>query len=116
MADQEGRDQISYSDFERIDLRAGKVVLAERIEGSDKLLKLKVNLGLEIGERQIIAGIGRTYAPQDLIGREIIVVVNLKPRNLMGLESQGMLLAATDASGPVILSPAREVEPGSKVK
>ncbi|MBI3273899.1 MAG: methionine--tRNA ligase [Candidatus Colwellbacteria bacterium] len=107
---------ISYSDFQNIDLRVGKIVSAERIEGSEKLLKLKVNLGDELGERQIIAGIGKVYESETLVGRNIVVVVNLEHRSLMGLESQGMLLAADDESGPVLLTPEKVSNPGSKIK
>lgn len=117
---------ISYSDFQNVDLRVGKVISAERIEGSEKLLKLKVDLGLEIGERQIIAGVGKAYEPETLVGKEVVIVVNLQPRNIMGLESQGMLLAADsprsdrvgagDESGPILLMPDKEANPGSKIK
>lgn len=114
---------IPYSDFQNVDLRVGKVISAERVEGSEKLLKLKVDLGLEIGERQIIAGIGKVYEPENMVGKEIVVVVNLEPRSLMGLESQGMLLAADsprsgagDESGPILLTPDKDAKPGSKIK
>lgn len=107
---------ISYSDFQNVDLRVGKVISAERVEGSEKLLKLKVDLGSEISERQIIAGIGKVYEPEVMVGKEIVIVVNLEPRNLMGLESQGMLLAADDESGPILLTPGKDAKPGSKVK
>ena len=107
---------ISYSDFQNVDLRVGKVVSAERVGGSEKLLKLKVDLGAEFGERQIIAGVGKVYEPEALVGKEIVIVVNLEPRSLMGLESQGMLLAADDESGPILLIPDKEAKPGSKVR
>lgn len=107
---------LSFSDFRNIDLRIGKVVSAERVEGSEKLLKLKVDLGLEIGERQIVAGVGKFYETEALVGKEIVVVANLEPRSLMGLESQGMLLAADDEAGPILLIPDKEAKPGSKVK
>lgn len=96
-----------------------KIVSVERIEGSDKLLKLRVDAGVELatdaeGTRQIIAGIGKKYAPEDLIGREIVIVANLEPRSLMGHESQGMLLAVDNESGPVLLIPSEDVPPGSR--
>lgn len=91
-----------------------KVLEAERVEGSEKLLKLKLSLGEE--ERQIIAGIGKNYEPDNLPGREIIIVANLEPRKLMGLESNGMLLAADSPDGPVILVPEKEVVPGTSIK
>lgn len=105
---------INYDEFSKIELRAGKVLSAERVEGSEKLLKLEIDLGSE--KRQIIGGIGKVYQPEDLIGKEIIIVANLEPRKLMGLESQGMLLAAHDENGaPVLLMPDRPVQPGSAI-
>src|SRR3990167_3266891 len=86
------RNMILYEEFKKIELRVAKILVAEKIEGSDKLLRLRVSLGEE--ERQIIAGIGKAYVPENLIGREIVIVANLEARNLIGLESQGMLLAA----------------------
>lgn len=106
---------ISIEDFKKSELRVGKVISAERIEGSDKLLKLMVDLGSD--SRQILGGIASQYEPEQLIGKEVIVVANLEPRMLRGLESQGMILCADDAEGhPVILSPERKVPPGSAVK
>ena len=104
---------INFEQFKEIELKVGKILEAERVEGSEKLLKLKVDLG-EPEARQILAGIGKVYPPEEIIGREIIVVANLEPRMLMGLESQGMLLAASDG-GPVLLRPDREVPPGSAI-
>ena len=100
---------ISIDDFRKIDLRVAKVMSAERVEGSEKLLKLQVDMGEE--KRQILAGIGLFYTPEAMIGKEIIVVANLEPRTLMGFESQGMLLAAKD-DRPVLLTPDTEVPPG----
>lgn len=104
---------ITIDDFKKIDFRVATVVIAERIEGSDKLLKLKVDIGEE--QRQIIAGIGLAYDPGYLIGKQIIIVANLEPRLIMGFESQGMLLAASH-DHPVILQPEKEVDPGSVIK
>ena len=104
---------VKFEQFKEVELKIGKVLEAERVEGSDKLLKLKVDLG-EPEPRQILAGIGKVYSPEEMIGRDIVIVVNLEPRMLMGLESQGMLLAASDG-GPVLLKPDREVPPGSVV-
>lgn len=110
----EDTNLIAIQDFAKAELRIGKVVSAERVKKSDKLLCLQVDTG---GMRQIVAGIGRTYAPEDLIGRKIVVVTNLQPAKLMGVESQGMLLAATGADGvPVILIPEKDVTEGSKIK
>jgi len=103
---------INYEDFKKIELRVAKVMAAERIDGSDKLLKLKIDLGDE--QRQLVSGIAKSYAPEDLIGKEIIIVANLEPRQIMGLESQGMLLAADHAS-PILLVPDKELPPGMEV-
>ncbi|TSA46449.1 methionine--tRNA ligase subunit beta [bacterium] len=104
---------VKFEQFKEIELKVGKVLEAERVEGSEKLLKLKIDIGEE-NPRQLVAGIGKIYSPEEMIGREIIVVANLEPRMLLGLESQGMLLAANDG-GPVLLRPDREVPPGSPV-
>ncbi len=105
---------INFEQFKQTELKTGKVLEAERVEGSEKLLKLKVDLG-EDNPRQILAGIGKVYSPEEMIGREIIVVANLEPRMLMGMESQGMLLAASEDGQPVLLKPDREVPPGSPI-
>jgi methionine--tRNA ligase beta chain len=106
---------MQYDEFSKIELRVAKVLEAERVEGSEKLLRLKVSLGTE--ERQIIAGIGKAYTPEAVMGKEIVVVANLDPRMLMGLESQGMLLAASnDAEGPVLLVPDKDIAPGSSIR
>lgn len=104
---------ISYDDFQKVELRAAKIIVAERVEGSAKLLKLEVDLGVE--KRQIVAGIGKRYEPQALIGKHIVVIVNLAPLELMGLKSYGMLLAASGADGPVLLVPDGEVSPGAAI-
>ena len=105
---------INYEQFTQTDLRVATILSAERVEGSEKLLRLRVSLGEE--ERQIIAGIGKKYVPEELIGKQIIIVANLEPRMLMGLESQGMLLAADSPDGPIILTPQQETPSGTKIK
>lgn len=105
---------ISHDDFKKLELRVAKVIATERVPNSEKLVKLRVSLG--DAERQIIAGVGKVYEPESLIGREIVVVANLEPRMLMGLESQGMLLAATSDGEPVLLMPDREVPPGAEIR
>lgn len=106
---------INYDDFSKIELRVAKVIKAERVEGSDKLLKLDLDLG-ELGPRQILSGIGRAYEPDYLVGRDIIIVANLEPRKMMGLESHGMMLAARDKEdNPVFIIPEKEAFPGSKI-
>jgi methionyl-tRNA synthetase len=112
---------INFDEFQKVELRVAKVLAAERVEGSEKLLKLQLDAGDkdEAGSsltRQIVAGIGKVYAPENLVGREIVIVANLEPRKLMGLESQGMLLAASDEAGPVFLMPEHDVPPGSGIR
>jgi len=104
---------LDIEDFKKIDLRVGLVKNAEKVKGSEKLIKLIVDLG-ELGERQIIAGLGKWYTPEYFMGKYIVVVANLKPKKLMGLESQGMILA-TNTDPPVIVTAASEVKPGSKL-
>ena len=104
---------INFEEFQKIDLKIGKILEAEKVENSEKLLRLKVDLGEE--QRQIVAGIGKVYQPQDLINQEIVVVVNLEPKTLMGFESQGMLLAADNNGEQILIKPEKEVLPGTKI-
>jgi len=104
---------IGIDEFKRMDLRVGLVKSAEKIPGSEKLIKLTVDLG-ELGERQIIAGLAKWYKPEDFVGKYIVVVANLKPKKLMGFESQGMLLA-TDTDPPVIIVAEKPVKPGARL-
>lgn len=106
-------DEVSFEDFKKLDIRIGKIINAERVEGSDKLLKLEVDFTIE--KRQIIAGIGKLYQPENLAGKECPFVFNLETKILKGIESQGMILCA-DNEGPVLLHPDKEVFPGSTVK
>ena len=98
----------------KIDLRVGKIVSAERVEKSEKLVKLKVDIGTET--RQVVAGIGKSYSPEELMGKSIVIVANLKPAKLMGIESQGMLLAASSGDLLAVATFDRETRPGSRVK
>jgi len=97
----EPADEVTIEEFFRFNLRVARVIEAQRVEGSDKLMKLQVRVGED--QRQIVAGIAQQYAPEDLIGRQVCVVFNLKPAKLMGLESQGMIMAADDPNGGAIL-------------
>jgi methionine--tRNA ligase beta chain len=106
---------INFDDFKKVEIKIGKVVVAERVEGSEKLIRLEVDLGEE-SLRQIVAGIGKVYSPEDLVGREMPIVANLEPRKLMGLESQGMILAADNDGEPVVLHPGKDVPPGAVIK
>ena len=105
---------ISIEDFMKVQLKVAKVLSAERVPKSSKLLKLQVDLGNE--QRQIVAGIGKKYEPDDLVGQTIVVVANLKPAKLMGVESQGMVLAAGDKEVQGLLTLNETVDPGVKVK
>ena len=106
--------QIGIDDFMKIQLKAAKVLSAERVPKSEKLLKLQVSLGSE--QRQIVAGIGKKYEPETLIGKTIVIVAHLKPAKLMGIESQGMVLAAGDSEVRGLATFIEDVEPGTKVK
>lgn len=106
--------QITIDEFMKIQLKTAKVLSAERVPKSEKLIKLQVSLGAE--QRQIVAGIGKKYEPDTLVGKTIVIVANLKPAKLMGIESQGMVLAAGDADVHGLLTIQEEVDPGTKVK
>jgi methionyl-tRNA synthetase len=108
--------KIAIEDFAKVELRVGVVKSAERIQGADKLLKLMVDIGDEV--RQVLAGIALSYAPEDLVGRKVVIVANLAPRKMRGLESNGMLLAASVGPDgkPVLCTFAEDVPAGAKVK
>ena len=108
---------ILYDDFQKLEIRMGKVLEAERVPGTDKLLRLRVDLGDET--RQLVAGIAHVYAPEEVVGRTIPVLANLEPRTIRGIESQGMILCPTDKEGnPVLLlpDPERDVPAGAPVR
>lgn len=106
---------ISFEEFMKCDLRVGLIKFAEKVPGTKKLLRLIVDLG-ELGERQLIAGLGEWYKPEDLVGKYIVVVANLAPKKFRGYVSQGMLLATEDENGvPVLLTVEKPVKPGSKI-
>jgi len=106
--------QITIDEFQKIQLKTAKVLSAERVPKSEKLIKLQVSLGAE--QRQIVAGIGKRYEPESLVGKTIVIVANLKPAKLMGIESQGMVLAAGDSEVQGLATFLEDVEPGIKVK
>jgi len=107
---------ITIDDFAKVELRAAQILSAERIEGADKLLKLMVDLGTET--RQILAGIAKYYSPENLVGKKIVIVANLQPRKMRGLESNGMLLAASvgDEGRPILATFLEDVPNGAKLK
>jgi methionyl-tRNA synthetase len=108
------KPQIDIEDFLKVDLRTAKVLSSEKVKKSKKLLKLEIDLGTE--KRTLVAGIAEKYEPDMLVGKNVIVVANLKPAKLMGIESQGMVLAASEPDGlPVLLMPSEELPPGSVV-
>jgi methionyl-tRNA synthetase len=109
-----GGDRIDISEFARIELRAAKVTAAEKVSGSKKLVKLQVDLGSE--SRQLVAGIAESYDPASLVGKTVVVVANLKPAKLMGVESNGMVLAGSTSGKAVLCTFDGEVAPGTKVK
>jgi methionyl-tRNA synthetase len=114
-------NKITFEDFQKLNIKIGKVLVAEKIENSDKLLKLQVDFGVseDTGKTtilQIVSGIAEFYTPESLIGKEFPFVVNLEPRVLRGVESQGMIMAAKDGDQAVLLSPDKEIPPGSIVK
>lgn len=106
-------ESISFNEFKKVEIRIGKIISAERIENSNKLLKLQVDFTTE--QRQILAGIAKFYEPENLIGKLCPFVFNLEPKMMGELESQGMILAA-DNSGPVLMHPDKDVPPGIIVK
>lgn len=110
----EEREKIPFETFEKLDIRIGKIIEAERIKSTEKLLKLKVNIGDET--RTLVAGIAKDYKPEDIIGTEVPVLVNLEPVKIRGILSEGMILAAVDNEKVVLLSPLDEVKPGTPVK
>ena len=107
-------DRIDIADFAKIELRAALVIAAEKVEGSKKLVKLQVDLGTE--KRQVVAGIAESYAAETLVGKRVVIVANLKPAKLMGVESNGMVLAASVDGKAVLCTFDAEVPPGAKVK
>jgi methionyl-tRNA synthetase len=107
--------KIGIEDFTKVELRVGQVKVAEKVKGADKLLRLEVDLGTEV--RQVVAGIAEAYAPETLIGRKVVIVVNLAPRKLRGLESNGMIVAASPEGGkPVLASFLEDVPVGTRLK
>ena len=107
------KPEISIDEFNRIDLRVATVVHAEGIPRAKKLLKLEVDMGQK---RTLVAGIAEKYAAEDLIGKQVIIVANLKPAKLMGILSNGMLIAAVDDAGPTLATLGKKVAPGTPLK
>lgn len=111
-------EQIDIEHFAKVKLRVGKILSAEPVPKSSKLLKLQVDLGAELGQRQVVSGIAKFYTPEALIGKRIVVVANLKPAKLMGVESCGMLLAASTAGDTALalIEPHESMPEGATVR
>ena len=108
------KEEIDIDFFSKLDLKVGKIISAENVEKSNKLLKINVSFGDH--QKTILSGIRKDYTAEELVGKKIIVIDNLKPAKLMGLESQGMLLAASDKTGNIsLLTVDRDVEEGSNI-
>lgn len=107
-------EQLSFEEFKRLDLRVGTITAADRVPGADRLLQLTVDLGTE--QRPVVAGIAQWYSPEDMVGKQIVVVANLAPATIRGVESRGMLLAADREGTAILLQPDKEVPPGSGVR
>ena len=105
--------KIKFDDFAKLDIRIGKIVVAEKVPNSDKLLRLEFDFGNE--KRQILAGIAQNYAPESLVGKQMPVIVNLEPKKMRGLESNGMIVAAEGENGPVLVIPEKDIPAGAKI-
>lgn len=108
-----GNGKISFDEFKKVELRSATILEAERVEGTDKLMKLQLDLGDE--KRQIVAGIAEVYRPDTLVGKNIVIVANLAPVTLRGVESNGMLLAANTGGKPELVTFDRIVKPGTPI-
>ena len=111
-------EEVSYDDFAKLDIRIGTVIAAELVPETDKLIKCTVDFGDQPslgGQRTIVSGIAQWKKPEDLIGKQLPYIVNLAPRMLRGVLSQGMLLAASDEAGVALLHPERPLPPGTKL-
>lgn len=112
---------ISFEDFKKCEIRIGRVLVVEPVAGSEKLLRLEVDFGPskkdseEREVRQILSGIAKWFTPETLVGKQLPFIVNVEPRSMMGLESQGMLIATDDEHGAVLLTPEKEVPAGSQL-
>jgi methionyl-tRNA synthetase len=107
-------ETINFEDFLKVDLRVGTVVEAEAVEGSNKLLRLLVDLGKAIGKRQILSGIAKQYLAEEMMNKQIVVVVNLEPREMMGMISEGMILAGGEEE-IALLNLDKKVENGTRI-
>jgi len=109
-----GTRELNINEFFKLELRVAKVLTAEAVPNTDKLLKLEVDIGTE--KRQLVAGVAQVYEPDALIGKNIIVVANLQPARIRGVESRGMLLAADAGGRPIVATFEEDVPPGTRVR
>lgn len=112
---------ISIDDFSKVELKVGTVLEVEEVEESEKLIKLKVDLGpVPSGTgsdmRQVLAGVKQWYKAEEFVGKQVVIVANLEPKKMMGLESQGMMLAADSEDGPIFLTVSKKVPSGTKIR
>jgi methionyl-tRNA synthetase len=106
--------EVTFDEFSKMDIRIGKILKAEKVEKSKKLLKLEVDTGID--KRTVMSGIAEHFSPEEVVGKQVTILVNLAPRKIMGVESQGMILMAEDKDGSLkLVSPASEVSAGSGV-
>jgi len=105
---------VSFEEFQKMDIRIAKIEKAERVEGTDKLVKLQVNMGNE--KRQLVAGIAHQYEPKKLVGKQIPILANLEPKSFKGIESRGMILVAESDGKITLITPEKDVAPGAKVR
>ena len=106
---------VTFKEFQKMDLRVGKIIKAEKVPTTKKLLRMDVEIGQ--GEtRQIVAGMAEHLTPEDLTGKNVIVLANLEPKEFMGLESKGMILAADLKGKPILLTPEEDTPPGTKIR
>ena len=108
------KDEITFDDFTKIDLRTATILEAEKVEKADKLLKLKVDTGVDV--RTVVSGIAESFSPEEIIGKQVMILLNLAPRKIRGIESQGMLLLTTNAEGKLVfVTPEVKVENGVEI-
>ena len=109
------KDEVTFDDFSKMDIRVGQVMAAEKVEKADKLLKLTVNTGLDT--RTVVSGIAEHYSPEEVIGKKVSILMNLAPRKIRGVESQGMILMAEDDEGKLsFVAPTKEMEAGGEIR
>ncbi len=109
----ENLNEFNATDFKKVEMKVGRVKEASKVEKSDKLLLMKIDIGGE--ERQIVSGIAQFYSPEDVTNKMVVVLVNLEPRMIMGLESEGMVLAAVEDGRPILITPDKDVASGADI-